>query len=211
MSGYQAGKPTEYLVLVNWYLDQARELQTLAGKEGVIRVSDCDDAKKLLVILGYRLAKTCGPEAALETADANRAFLTIDSGFPLADLETSLHDSKPFEVPYPGTNVPVLYKSSDWVLNRKNANRGVIDSILRDPDMARLYWAMSRMDTETGQFLWQSLGSRKLLPASAVLDFYGSQISVRGGRCCARRYTERGLGENSSERIRAPRRISFPG
>jgi hypothetical protein len=182
MSGYQAGKPTEYLVLVNWYLDQARELQALADKNGVIRVSDCDDAKKLLVILGYRLAKTCGPETALETADANRAFLTIDSGFPLADLETSLRDSKPFEVPYPGTSVPVLYKSSDWVLNRKNANRGVIDSIVRDSEMARLYWAMSRMDTETGQFLWQSLGSKKLLPASAVLDFYGSQISIRGGR-----------------------------
>jgi len=182
MSGYQGGKPTEFLVLVNWYMDQARELESLAGKAGVIHVSDCDDAKRLLVILGYRLQKSCGPDAALETADANRAFLTIDSGFPLADLETSLKDVQPFDIPYASTSVPVLYKSSDWVLNKKNANRGVIDSILRDPDMARLYWAMSRMDTETGQFLWQSLGSRKLLPASAVLDFYGSQISVRSGR-----------------------------
>ena len=182
MSGYQAGKPTEYLVLVNWYMDQARELQALAGKEGIIHVNDCEDAKRLLVILGYRLLKPCGPEAALETADANRAFLTIDSGFPLADLEASLRQTKPFEIPYVSTNVPVLYKSSDWVLNKRNANRGVIDSILRDSEMARLYWAMSRMDTETGQFLWQSLGSKKLLPASAVLDFYGSQISVRGGK-----------------------------
>jgi hypothetical protein len=182
MSGYQGGKPTEFLVLVNWYMDQARELESLAGKAGVIHVADCDDAKRLLVILGYRLQKSCGPDAALETADANRAFLTIDSGFPLADLETSLKDVQPFDIPYASTSVPVLYKSSDWVLNKKNANRGVIDSILRDPDMARLYWAMSRMDTETGQFLWQALGSRKLLPASAVLDFYGSQISVRSGR-----------------------------
>jgi hypothetical protein len=126
--------------------------------------------------------KMCGPDAALETADANRAFLTIDSGFPLADLEQSLRDSKPFEIPYGPTKVPVLYKSSDWVLNKKNANRGVVDSILRDPEMARLYWAMSRMDTETGQFLWQSLGSKKLLLAAPVLDFYGSQISVRSGR-----------------------------
>ncbi|HWX37909.1 MAG TPA: hypothetical protein VNY09_01640 [Candidatus Sulfotelmatobacter sp.] len=182
MSGYQGGKPTEFLVLVNWYMDQARELEALAGKDGVIHVADCEDAKRLLVILGYRLQKACGTDAALETADANRAFLTIDSGFPLEDLETSLRDMKPFEIPYASTNVPVLYKSSDWVLNKKNANRGVIDSILRDPDMARLYWAMSRMDTETGEFLWQSLGNRKLLPAAAVLDFYGSQISVRSGR-----------------------------
>ena len=182
MSGYQGGKPTEFLVLVNWYMDQARELEALAGKGQVIHVSNCDEAKQLLVILGYRLQQSCGPDEALETADANRAFLTIDSGFPLADLEEALREGKPFETPYASTIVPVLYKSSDWVQNKKNANRGVVDSILRDPDLARLYWAMSRMDTETGQFLWQSLGMKKLLLGASVLDFYGSQISVRSGR-----------------------------
>jgi hypothetical protein len=182
MSGYQDGKPTEFLVLVNWYMDQARELEALAGRGGVIHVSNCDDANPLLVILGYKLQQSCGPDAALATADANRAFLTIDSGFPLADLEESLRSGKPFEIPYASTNVSVLYKSSDWVQKKKNANRGVIDSILRDPDLARLYWAMSRMDTETGQFLWQSLGPKKLILGAAVLDFYGSQISVRSGR-----------------------------
>jgi hypothetical protein len=182
MSGYQDGKPTEFLVLVNWYMDQARELEALAGRGGVIHVSNCDDAKPLLVILGYRIQQSCGPDAALETADANRAFLTIDSGFPLADLEESLRSGKPIDIPYASAKVSVLYKSSDWVQKRKNANRGVIDSILRDPEMARLYWAMSRMDTETGQFLWQSMGLKKLILGAAVLDFYGSQISVRSGR-----------------------------
>jgi hypothetical protein len=182
MSGYQGGKPTEFLVLVNWYMDQARELEALAGKGQVIHVSNCDEAKQLLVILGYRLQQSCGPDEALETADANRAFLTIDSGFPLADLEEALREGKPFETPYASTIVPVLYKSSDWVQNKKNANRGVVDSILRDPELARLYWAMSRMDSETGQFLWQSLGMKKLLLGASVLDFYGSQISVRSGR-----------------------------
>ncbi len=182
MSGYQGGKPTEYLVLVNWYMDQARELEALAGKGGVIHVSNCDDAKPLLVILGYRLQNSCGPDAALETSDANRAFLTIDSGFPLADLEETLRSGKPFDVPFAPTKVPVLFKSSDWVQKKKNADRGVIDSILRDPDLARLYWAMSRMDAETGQFLWQSMGPKKLILGAAVLDFYGSQISIRSGR-----------------------------
>jgi hypothetical protein len=182
MSGYQEGKPTEFLVLVNWYMDQARELETLAGRGGVIHVSNCDDAKPLLAILGYRVQQSCGADVALETADANRAFLTIDSGFPLADLEEALRTGKPFEIPYASTIVPVLYKSSDWVQKKKNANRGVVDSILRDPDLARLYWAMSRMDTETGQFLWQSLGLKKLILYAPVLDFYGSQISVRSGR-----------------------------
>jgi hypothetical protein len=182
MSGYQSGRPTEFLVLVNWYMDQARELETLAGPGEVIHVSNCEDAKALLVILGYKLQQSCGPDAAVETSDANRAFLTIDSGFPLADLEESLRAGKPMDIPYASTKVPVLYKSADWVQNKKNANRGVVDSILRDPELARLYWAMARMDTETGQFLWQSVGAKKLLLAAPVLDFYGSQISVRSGR-----------------------------
>jgi hypothetical protein len=182
MSGYEAGKPTEYLVLVNWYMDQARELEALAGQAGVLRVSNCDEVKPLLVILGYRLRESCGADASLETADANRAFLTIDSGFPLADLEETLRNGKLFEIPYKSTIVPVLFKTSDWVQKKKNANRGVVDSILRDPDLARLYWAMSRMDTETGKFLWQSLGPKKLILGAPVLDFYGSQISIRSGR-----------------------------
>lgn len=182
MNGYQAGKPTEFLILVNWYMDQARELVALAGRGGIIHVSNCDDAKPLLVILGYRLQGTCGPDAALETSDANRAFLTIDSGFPLADLEETLRTGKPFDAPFASTKVPVLFKSSDWVQKKKNANRGVIDSILRDPDLARLYWAMSRIDTETGEFLWKSLGPKKLILDAPVLDFYGNHISVRNGR-----------------------------
>jgi hypothetical protein len=182
MSGYENGRPTEFLILLNWYMDQARELEALAGKGEVIRISNCDDANKLLVILGYRLQKSCGPDEALETADANRAFLTIDSGFPLAELEQALREGKPFETPYASARVPVLYKSADWVANRKNANRGVVDSILRDPELARLYWAMSRIDTETGQFLWSSLGPKKLILGGPVLDFYGSQVSIRGGR-----------------------------
>jgi len=36
VSGYQNGKPTQYLILVNWYMDQARELEALAGTKGVI-------------------------------------------------------------------------------------------------------------------------------------------------------------------------------
>ena len=179
--GYQNGKPTQFLILLNWYVDQARELEALAGPQGVIHVASCEDAKPLLVILGYRLREPCGPSAALETADANRAFLTIDSGFPLAELEETLRGGKPFDAPFSATKVPVLFKANDWVLNQKNANKGVMDSLLRDPAMARLYWAMSRLDTETAHYLWQSLGPKKLVPVAAALDFFGGHISIRSG------------------------------
>jgi hypothetical protein len=185
VKGYRKGKPTEYLILLNRYLEQAKELLALAGPQGVIRVSNCDDAQPLLAILGYRLKQSCGPDAALETSNADRAFLTIDSGFPLAELEETLRGGKPFIDPYLSSSVPVLFAPADWTGNAKNDQSGkkdVLDSLLDNFDLARLYWAMSRMDTETRVFLWQSRGLNRLLPYAAVLDFYGSHISIRAGR-----------------------------
>ena len=128
----------------------------------MIRISNCDEAKPLLVILGYRLRENCGPAAALETFDSNRAFLTIDSGFPLADLEDTLRGGKTFEIPYSSTKVPVLFEANDWIVNKKNANKGVLDSLLAIR-LARLYRAMSRIDNETGAYLWKSSGRRSYL------------------------------------------------
>jgi hypothetical protein len=187
VNGFQGGggKPTEFLILLNWYLDQARELTAYAGPEGVIRVSKCEEAKPLLAILGYRLKQSCGPNTSLETTNADRAFLTIDSGFPLSELEETLRGGKPFVDPYPSSEVPVLFAASDWTVNEKNdkgTKKDLLDSLLRDPGMSRLYWAMSRMDAETRNVLWQSQGLKKLVPSAAVFDFYGSHISIRAGR-----------------------------
>jgi len=188
VNGFQggAGKPTEFLILLNWYMDQARELMALAGPEGVIHVANCAEAKPLLPILGYRMKESCGPNAALETTNADRAFLTIDSGFPLSELEDALRGGKPFVYPFASTRVPILFAPSDWITAEKNSNntknKDVVDSILRDPGMARLYWAMSRLDVETRNELRKSQGLKKLVPLAAVLDFYGSHISIRAGK-----------------------------
>ena len=56
-------------------------------------------------------------------------------------------------------------------------------SLLDDPMLARLYWAMARMDTETGAGLAAICRNiPSLLPFAPVLDFYGSHISIRNGR-----------------------------
>src|SRR6201981_1645054 len=84
--GYSVRSPKEFLILLTRYVQQARELEALAGPDGVIRVSTCQEAKPLLKILGYRTRADCGqPGTFLESADPQRAFLNIDSGFPLAD------------------------------------------------------------------------------------------------------------------------------
>ncbi|HVC00415.1 MAG TPA: hypothetical protein VNJ12_13940 [Candidatus Dormibacteraeota bacterium] len=181
----RGGRPTEYLLLVERYLQQARKLQELAGPQGILRVSGCGQAKPLLDILGYRLGQPCGPKAFLATADPDRAFLTIDSGFPLARLEQTLRSGKPFVYPYASTRVPLLFSADDWTSNAKDAHfpkDDVIDCLARDPILARLYWALSQLDSETRNDLKESVGIQKLLPDAPVLDFYGREICIRSGR-----------------------------
>jgi hypothetical protein len=178
------GNPTEYLVLLKRYVEQAKELSGLAGREGVIRVSTCAEAQPLLAILGYRLQQGCNSSASVETADPGRAFVTIDSGFPLTDLEETLQGGKLFVHPFPVSPVPVLFSPGDWTANAKGkkATGDVLDCLLRDPELSRLYWAMAQIDGDTGKFLRRSVGLDKLLPLAPVLDFYGSQIRIRSGR-----------------------------
>ena len=182
----ESGRPTEFLVLLRRYVNQARELAKLAGPSGTIRVANCEEALPLLQILGYRLRQACGQsDASLITADPERAFLTTDSGFPLPALEDALLQGKEFSYLYPASRVPILFSEHDWTdaikLGKKEPH-DALEMLLRHPTLARLYWALSRNDAETRTALLRSVGLRKLLPVAASLDFYGSNICIRDGR-----------------------------
>jgi hypothetical protein len=187
--GYEGtSRETEFLVLLRRYVHQARELAALAAKSDmIIRVAKCDQAGPLLRILGFRASAGCGdPKISLKTEDPEKGFVTIDSGFPLPELEHDLQADKPFEYPISSSPVPVLFNEADWTKasarDSKSDGKDLLDTILDDPTVARLYWALSRMDPDTSRFLQQSIGIQKLLPYGAVLDFYGRQICVRDGR-----------------------------
>ncbi|HET7893051.1 MAG TPA: hypothetical protein VFL34_16105 [Candidatus Sulfotelmatobacter sp.] len=181
-------RPTEFLVLLKRYVQQARELSQLAAGSGmVLRVSNCNDAKPLLRILGYRTSADCGvPETSLQTQDPERAFLAIDSGFPLSELEKTLQGGKPFEYPFDSSPVPVLFSENDWnkasAKNGREKNGDFLDTILSDPALARLYWALSRIDFETSRDMQQTIGLAKLVPYAGVLDFYGRSLCIKDGR-----------------------------
>ncbi len=187
MEGYggqeRPHSPTEYLILVKRYVEQARELQALAGPDGVIRVSQCSAAQPLLTVIGYRLREPCGPNTSLETSDAKRAFITVDSGFPLVQLENTLRGDKPFAYPFGSSQVPVLFSRDEWAaMSRDKGSKDLLDSLLGDPALARLYWALARMDDNTRTSLRQSPGLTALLPLAPVLDFYGEQLHLHSGR-----------------------------
>ena len=181
-------RPTEFLILLRRYVDQARELAALAGPEGTIRVSGCADAQRVLQVLGYRVRPDCGQaHTYVETADPQRAFLTTDSGFPLPELEKTLQGGPAFSYEYPNFQVPILLSERDWTSASERTGKlgkdsELLDLILRDPAVARLYAAWSRMDPETLASLQKSPGLKRLVPLSASLDYYGSYIRIRSGR-----------------------------
>jgi len=159
----RSSSPTEYLILVRRYVDQARELQALADPDGNIRVANCDGAQRLLSVIGYRLRQPCGPNATLETANSKRAFTTVDSGFPLADLEKALQDGKPFVYPFSSTQLPVLFDSGVWMENDRNKNH---------KDCWTRSWAMRRWPVFTGRSL--RLTKKRVLPCGFLRASRGS-------------------------------------
>ena len=132
-NGYQAAgsndvlEQTEYLKLVVRYLSQARELEKLADSSGIIKIETCDSTQtgELLRVLGYRMRGGCGSEVVLETLNATRAFLTIDSGFPLAELEQDLRTNRPFAYDFKPTQVPILYTQDYWLSSKDRAGRRI--------------------------------------------------------------------------------------
>ncbi|MFP5229693.1 MAG: hypothetical protein ACLGXA_18930 [Acidobacteriota bacterium] len=186
LHGYQNGGDTEYLVLLRRYVDFARELQRLTHGRGEIRVETCEEAERLVDVLGYQFAEGCGEKNAyVVTANAERAFLAIDSGFPLTAMEEALEKHQPFVYPFPSTQVPVMFKEQDWTgisIWRPKGGTTLLDALLRDRQLDLLYWALSKNDEQTRTALRQAHGLRWMLAIAPALDFYGSQLSIRGGR-----------------------------
>jgi hypothetical protein len=186
MLGYEGGAETEYLVLLRRYVQFAQELRQLADAQNTIHADSCEEAARLVDVLGYQFEGTCGEKTAyLVTSNAGRAFLTIDSGFPLTGLEEALEKHTPFAYSFPATQVPVLFRAKDWTAAsvwRPKGETTVVDVLLHDQELDRLYWALSKNDEETRLALHQWRGLRPLLPLATALEFYGSQVSVRSGR-----------------------------
>ncbi len=189
-NGYQASSSnealdqTEYLKLVFRYLSQARELEKLAGEAGMLRIEQCEsqNTADLLKVLGYRMRGACGGDLVLETVNASRAFLTIDAGFPLAELELALRTNRPFEHNFKPTMVPVLYGPEYWLSAREKASGEFIDAFMSDPSLCRLYLGMAKLDRETAEELRKAIAAQRLRAFAHVLDFFGGMFLIRDGR-----------------------------
>jgi hypothetical protein len=183
-SGNESLQQTEYLRLLTRYIGQARELQSMAGSDRKIVIPSCDSDQTaaLLKILGYRMRGSCGADIVLETVNPTRAFLTVDSGFPLTPLEQDLRANRRFELPYAPTTIPVLYDVQYWSsANAKGGQGDFIDGFLSDPQLCRLYLGLSHLDRNTAEVLRKQSAPPRLKAFSHVLDFYGGMFQIKDG------------------------------
>lgn len=188
-NGYQASnsseglEQTEYLKLVFRYMAQAREIEKLAGDSKILKIETCDtpETGELLKVLGYRMRGACGGEVVLETVNASRAFLTIDSGFPLAELEVALRNNRLFTYDYHPTKVPVLFGPEYWMSAEKE-KKEFIDTFLADPSLCRLYLGLSKLDAHTAAEMKRGIAIQRLRAFAHILDFFGGMFVVRNGR-----------------------------
>jgi hypothetical protein len=189
-NGYQATSAaegldqTEYLKLVIRYLSQARELAKLSGDEKILRIDSCESAATgdLLRVLGYRIRGGCGSDVVLETVNASRAFLTIDSGFPLVQLEDALRTNRPFTLDYHPARIPILYTLDYWQSAKDRTQGEFIDYYLADPLLCRLYIALSKLDTDTAEEMRKQIPAQRLKIFAHVLDFFGGMFQIRDGK-----------------------------
>jgi hypothetical protein len=189
-NGFQASRSneeleeTEYLKLVHRYLSQARELDKLTGPDKIIKVPSCESTQTndLLRTLGFRMRGGCGSEVVLETVNAPRAFLSTDSGFPIAQLEQALRTDKPFSYDFHPTEVPVLYGADYWLNAREKAQGDFIDAFLTDPGLCRFYLGLSKLDPETADEMKKAITPLRLRSFASVLDFFGGNFQIRNGK-----------------------------
>ena len=187
--GYHAARgsgtlePTEYLKLLMQYLTQARELEVFAGSDNAIDVPECESAEtaQLLKIIGYRLRGECGPAAVLETVNPSRAFLAIDSAFPLAELELAYRHGESFRTPFGPTTLPVLFDRAYWRGAARRSQEDFLDMFIEDPGLARLYVAMYNLHRPTAQALRAAVPVQRLKDYAPVIDFFGAMFEVRDG------------------------------
>ena len=190
-NGFQAShsndalEQTEYLKLVHRYLSQARELDSLAGADKVIKIANCDapNVGELIRILGFRMRGGCGSDVVLETVNAARAFLSTDSGFPINELEQALRTNRPFTYDYHPTVVSVLFGAEYWMGTTKEKDQpDFLETFISDPSICRLYLGLSKLDRQTAEALRKSMSYQRLKVFAHVLDFFGGMFEIRNGK-----------------------------
>ena len=125
---------------------------------------------------------SCGADIVLETVNPTRAFLTVDSAFPLTQLEQDLRANHRFEFAlrcHEGTR-PLQRRLLARRSQPPRPNR-LSRRFLSDPSLCRLYLGLSHLDRATAEALRKQAAPAKLKSLFPRLDFFGGMFQIRNG------------------------------
>ena len=125
----------------------------------------------------------CGSEVVLETVNAARAFITTDSGFPVADLEAGAAHRQTFLLRLQALVGTGRFTDPTTGRPLKRRSEGdFLDAFLGDPALCRFYLGMTKLDPETAETLRKNVNSTRLRALANVLDFFGGNFEIRDGK-----------------------------
>ena len=152
----------------------------------MIDVPACEsqETAQLLKIIGFRLRNECGPDAVLETVNPSRAFLSIDSGFPLAEVESAFRAGKRRPAALSLDATAALYGQEFWRADVSQEGRGRFSGAVsqRPGGGAAVRGVVADAPAHRRNCCARKSRSSGSKNYANVLDFFGGMFEIRDGK-----------------------------
>jgi tetratricopeptide (TPR) repeat protein len=155
------------------------DLQTNAG---------IDRAERVLDLLGWRIRQSRNTflvEVGTDEEAALRQTFGSSLGIDELQMKTRLEQRQTFMFRIVDERAPIIFDEQFWfasILKEPRPRRSLLEEMLENPAIARLYIGLTGMNSETQRAILQAVEPDQLLKRSARLAVYGSSIAIENGR-----------------------------
>src|SRR5262245_33437992 len=181
---------------VRLYWETVQSLKTLGrennnGTEISIDIrtnQDFDRAQKILNLLGWRIVRVKNKvllEVGSDVDAAVRQTFASALGVDELSMKNRLEDGQTVTFKITDERASVIFDEPYWLntilTQPRPRSRSLLEEMLENPQVARLYIDLASMNDETRRAVVRSFDSGELLMQSQRLSFYGSSIAIEDG------------------------------
>src|SRR5262245_39288829 len=148
-----------------------------------------DRAQKILNLLGWRIVRgknkvliEIGTDQDAAVRQTFASALEVDE----VSIKKQLEDGQTVTFKILDERASVIFDEPFWfsgaILRQPQPPRSLLEEMLENPQVTRLYMGLAGMNDETRRALVSSINPDELLKQSQRLSFYGSSIAIEAGR-----------------------------
>lgn len=147
-----------------------------------------DHAQKILHLLGWRIVRAKNNvliEIGIDEDAAVRQTFASALGIDELSIKQQLEDGQTVTFTILDERASVVFDEPFWfsaILRQPQLRRSLLEEMLENPQVTRLYMALAGMNDETRRAVVSSINPDELLKQSQRLSFYGSSIAIEAGR-----------------------------